>query len=228
MDEEWAHMDPGSNFGIDGKSCWGGHCWERDCRSFESTIHFFGKTYWWFNMEQYIKELKQSCIHCIVSRTHERIPRPLAIYLHINTPNELFHADILYVGDPDDYSINFLFVIKDDLSASTWMHPWENADRDTATSALTTWLSSFDCMDSLLTDQGMHFVTSLMSNLTKSDHVRHHFTMAYSPWAHGKVRRLCKELIRMSKALLSEWKLLALQWPSIVVAIHTVLINALI
>lgn len=74
----------------------------------------------------------------------------------------------------------------------------------------------------LLTDQGSHFKTTLMKNLTDEMQIRHHFTIAYCPWSNGTVERLCKEILRIARALLSEWKLAVGRWPAVIDAIQRV------
>lgn len=96
-------------------------------------------------------------------------------------------------------------------------------DSDTAASTLSRWFACFSFMDCLVTDQGSHFVASLMASLTKASRIRHHFTIPYCPRANGTVERLCKDVLRISKALLSKWKLRIVQWPSIIEAIHNII-----
>lgn len=62
-----------------------------------------------------------------------------------------------------------------------------------------------------------------MSNLTTHMHIKHHFTAAYCPWSNGTVERVCKEVIRIARSLLSEWKLSAGQWPAILDKIQRVI-----
>lgn len=94
-------------------------------------------------MKHNVRELTQSCIHCIVSRNGERIARPLATAIHGDQPSEVVHADILYMGPAEGSQLKYLLLIKDDLSSYTWLHPSENADSDAATSALFKWIACF-------------------------------------------------------------------------------------
>lgn len=200
-----------------------GHCGERGHRAYEATLEAIKETYWWSNIKQDVREFTQACIHCIISRNGERIPRPLATAIHGEKPNEVIHMDFLYMGPAEESNMKYLLLIKDDLSSYAWLYPCERADSDVATSALAKWMACFGSMEWLVTDQGSHFVASLMTSLTQEARIRHHFTTAYCPWSNGTIERLCKEVLRVARALLSEWRLSAGSWTSIVEAIQKIM-----
>lgn len=81
-------------------------------------------------MKMDFKEFLQSCIHCIISRHRERIPRPLSSALHGVRQNEVAHADLLYMGPAEVCNIRFVLIIKCKISTYTWLCPGENADSD--------------------------------------------------------------------------------------------------
>lgn len=79
-------------------------------------------------------------------------------------------------------------------------------------------------MDWLVSDPGPHFTVSLMNNLTKHAHVRHYSTVVYCQRANGTVERLCEELCyRVTKALLSDWRLRTQPWPTVFEAVQSCL-----
>jgi len=81
-------------------------------------------------------------------------------------------------------------------------------------------------MDWLISDQGSHFKNSLVEGLTKELQMKHHFSTAYSPWANGSVERVCRELLRSCKTLLSEWRLAYRDWPAVTEAVQSILNHA--
>ena len=81
--------------------------------------------------------------------------------------------------------------------------------------ALIHWIGSFGTMEWFVSDQGSHFKNQLIDELTSELRVHHHFTTAYSPWANGSVERVCREVLRATKALCSEWKLAPRDWPAV-------------
>jgi hypothetical protein len=40
----------------------------------------------------------QNCLHCVAKIPADKVPPPLAKYLHEKKPNEILHFDFLYVG----------------------------------------------------------------------------------------------------------------------------------
>lgn len=179
--------------------------------------------YWWKDIKQAIKEFVQSCIHCIISRNGERIPRPMSAALHGERPKEVVYADLLCTGAAGNEDLKYSLVIKDYISSCTWLRPCERADSDVPTAALGKWITLFGEMSWLVTDQGLHCTTLLMRNLTDSLHIKHQLTTAYYPSANGTVERVCKEVLCIAQALLSEWKLSTKQWPSVIYVIQTVI-----
>jgi hypothetical protein len=55
---------------------------------------------------------------------------------------------------------------------------------------------------------------------------QHHFTTAYTPWANGSVERACKEVLRATRGLLSEFKLAPTEWPQVIPIVQSVLNNS--
>jgi hypothetical protein len=56
---------------------------------------------------------------------------------------------------------------------------------------------------------------------------KHHFTTANCPWSNGTIESACKHVIRAFRAVLSELKMYADEWPEVVNMIQSVLNNSL-
>lgn len=112
------------------------HCGERGHKAFAATLHTISSEYWWPEMKQDIREFTQSCIHCIISRNGERIPRPLASALHGENPNEVIHADFLYMRPSEENDLKYVLIVKDDLSSYSLLCPCNSADSEAATDIL--------------------------------------------------------------------------------------------
>lgn len=106
----------------------GGHCGHN---ATESQVR---ASFLWTNLEADGAEFVQLCIHCIVSRTGDRIPRPLSAALHGQRPNELVHLDSLYMGQSDTRNLTYLLLMKDYLTGYTWLQVSELADSEAAPS----------------------------------------------------------------------------------------------
>lgn len=197
------------------------HCGTAGHRGAEATKQKIAGEFIWPKLSNDAKEFTQQCIHCILSRTGEKVPRPLGQALHAQRPNEVVHMDFLYMG-PSENNFKYVLLMKDDLSSFVQIFPAETPDAETAACSIAKWISTFGGMDWLVSDRGSHFTASLVAHLTEQARVRHHFTTAYCPWANGTVERLCKETIRTAKALLSEWKLSPTKWPTVLNSIQLI------
>lgn len=147
----------------------------------------------------------------------------MATALHAQNPNEVVHMDYLYIGPATKGNLKYVLLLKDDLSSYCWLYPAAAPDAHTAATALAKWMAAFGGMDWLVTDRGSHFTAQVMASLTEDAKVRHHFTTPYCPWANGTVERLCREVLRAGRALLSEWRMMATEWPNILDCIQTVI-----
>ena len=149
-------------------------------------------------------------------------PRPLAHALHGSKPNEVLHFDYLYLGPGSD-SLNYVSILKDNFSSYVWLFPTESADADNAAQCICTWIAAFGSPSWFVSDQGSHFKNNLMEQIRDELKVNHHFTTAYTPWANGTVERVCREVQRTCRALLSEWNLAPQDWPSILESVQSIL-----
>lgn len=59
------------------------------------------------------------------------------------------------------------------------------------------------------------FQESTDSNFKGVDKSSHHFTLAYCSWSNGTVEVVFRELLRSTRAILSEFQILSHHWPSI-------------
>lgn len=179
----------------------------------------------WEGMRADIESFVHGCLHCIMTRTGEVVPRPPGHPLHRERPNEVLHIDYLYMGASSG-QLSYLLVTRDDLSSYVWLWPTEAATSAAAADALATWIAVFGGMEWMVSDQGAHFKNQLIKDLTDELKVNHHFTTAYSPWANGSVERVCREVLRACKAVLHEFRLAQKDWPAVTECIQSVINQA--
>lgn len=91
-------------------------CEESEHKANAATMNISKRKYWWVEMKNDTKKFVLSCIHYIISRNGERIPRLLASALHSERPNEVIHAGFLYIGPAEGRNLKYVLIIKDDLS----------------------------------------------------------------------------------------------------------------
>lgn len=201
------------------------HCGQMGHRGRDATESALRENFVWTGMTDDMQEFIKNCIHCITTRTGEIVPRPLGTQIHGEKPNEVLHADFLYMGI-SSYEFKYVLILRDDLSSYTWIWPSKAACADEAATALAKWISCFGTPVWLVTDQGSHFVNHTLKELTKEFRVQHHFTTAYSPWSNGSVERVCREVLCAFKSLLSEWKLAPNDWPCVTECTQSIINHA--
>lgn len=103
-------------------------------------------------MKSDIKKFVQSCIHCLVSKNKARIPRPLASALHDERPNEVIHADFIYIDPVERSNLNYVHIINDDLISHTWLCPSDHAECAGPTPVMLKSITCFDNIDWLVTN----------------------------------------------------------------------------
>lgn len=84
--------------------------------------------------------------------------RPLSQKKHVDLPGEVFHFDNLSLGDGKDRQ-KYLFVLKDDFIAYTWLNAAKHDTAEHAAAVLSQWQRTFTAPHYWVSDQGR---TSLM------------------------------------------------------------------
>jgi transposase InsO family protein len=78
-----------------------------------------------------------------------------------------------------------------------------------------------------ISDRGSHFKNEVVQRVQKEFKAKHHFTTANCPWSNGTIESACKQVIRAFRAVLSELKMYADEWPEVVNIVQSVLNNTL-
>ena len=198
------------------------HCSLGGHRGVKATESIIRENFYWDDMHDDVKAFVKACIHCIITRSGEVIPRPLGSQIHGTRPNEVVHMDYLYMGKGFD-GLQYVLLIRDDLSSFVWTCACRAANGEFAAEVLAKWVANFGTMTWLVSDQGSHFHNTVHTDLVHKFKTKRHFTVAYSPWANGTVERVNREVLRATKALLSEWKLAPQDWPAVIDCVQSVL-----
>ena len=66
-----------------------------------------------------------------------------------------------------------------------------------------------------VSDQGSHFKNLVMEELARLLSVKHQFTVAYCPCSNGTVERLNRELKKVLRVLLSDFKMKYSEWTNV-------------
>ena len=199
----------------------GGH------RSWRVTLATVQAYCWWSKMAEDIESFVKTCIHCLCTQPGKIVPRPLGHALHAEKPNKLLHFDFCYMSKGED-GYTYVLVFKDDLSGYVWLTPCKETTAEVTAEILIRWFSTFGVVTQWVSDRGSHFKNELVRLLREKLKSSHNFTLAYCPWSNGTVEVVCRELLRVIRALLSEFQLHQSCWPSIMPIVQSALNNTIL
>lgn len=197
----------------------GGH------RGWQTTKTTVAAHFWWAQMDSDIKAFVHSCLHCLATHPAKVIPRPLGHGLHASKPNKLLHFDFCFMT-PGEEGLKYVLILKDDHSGYVWLQACSDTTAETAASTFLKWFTTFGTVHQWVSDRGPHFKNELVKHLRESTKAHHHFTLAYCPWSNGTVEVVCRELLRATRALLSEFQLPVKAWPTVLPIVQSALNNS--
>lgn len=112
------------------------------------------------------------------------------------------------MGDPKHTDLRYVLSLEDDLNWYTWLFSSAIPDDKAATGGLFRYLYlHFRAMVLIAPDRVLLFVPEVVKELPWGGAIYHHLTPAFCPWATVTVERLCKEVLRAVKTVLSELQL---------------------
>jgi hypothetical protein len=104
--------------------------------------------------------------------------------------------------------------------------PCRTADAAATVDALMRWFAVFAVVLLWISDRGSHFKNEVVQRVQKELKAKHHFATANCPWSNGTIESACKQVIRAFRAVLSELKMYADEWPEVVNMVQSVLNNS--
>jgi transposase InsO family protein len=155
------------------------------------------------------------------------VPRPLGTQLHATKPNEILRLDFLYIGLSRDGKYQYLLLLTDDLSGYLWLVPCRTADAAATVDALMQWFAVFYVVLLWISDKSSHFKNEVVQRVQKELKAKHHFSTANCPWSNGTIESAYKKFVRAFRAVLSELRMYADEWPKVVILVQRVLNNSL-
>jgi hypothetical protein len=178
-------------------------------------------------MAKDVKVFVQRCLHCVANIPGDKVPRPLRTQVHATKPNEILHFDFFYIGLARDGKYQYLLLLKDDCSGYPWLVPYRTADAPATVNTLMRLFGVFGVVMLWISDRGSHFKTEVVRQEQMKLKAKHHFTTENCPWSNATIESACKQVIRAFRAVVSELKLYADEWPEVVNLIQSVLNNLL-
>ena len=179
-------------------------------RGIAATLSMLTERFWWPDMRENVRDFINQCIHCMSCNGPARIPRPLGETMHAKRCNEIVHFDYLSMHE------SYLLVIKDDFSKYVMLRHAKSASASFVVDSLMHWFSLFGYPQVFISDQGSHFKNTVMTELTERYAIAHHFTTPYCPWANGSVERANRDILKVFRVMLSEYRMDVNRWSELI------------
>ena len=210
---------------LQARICTVAHCGSAGHRGQDETRQSLSEHFHWTTLVQDVETFCNTCLHCLATIGGTREPRPFESALHATEPREVLHFDFLYIG-PSSTGPKYLLLLKDDFSGYVWLCPHDAADSTSVATSMLDLFASFGTWRTWVSDQGSHFKNEVVSSIQEAFQAKHHFVLAYTPWANGTVESLCKQVLRGLRALSSQLRFPFSEWPCLVPVVQSILNNS--
>ena len=117
-------------------------------------------------MDADVQAFFNACIHCLISKGPDKIPRPFSNSIHASRPNKAVHSEYLALGESFDRPF-YILLVKDYFSSYTWLELFADANAESPANSLSRWIRTLCSMGSWLSDQSSHFRNNLVETLAK-------------------------------------------------------------
>ena len=190
-------------------------------RGQEATIAMIRKHFRWgkthAEMETSIKALLGTCLQCLKTAAGEVVTRPLGSSLVAERPGEITSFDWMKVGDAS------VLVLMDKFSGLVALSAHKTQKCIPTARKLLRWHGHYGLADYYVSDNGQHFCNQVIEKICDKLNVKHAAVLAAAPWANGAVERCNALLLKVLRALLSEWEMPDTHWPVLIPVVEFVL-----
>ena len=181
------------------------HCGLGGHRGYTTTCDVIKEKLTWPTIDVEVLTLVQGCLVCKLSDSGSKFTRLLGQLNHANKVGEILHFDYMYIGESKS-SKEHILLLKDDLSGYVFQRAYRKEDAETTADVLMDYFLSFTTVLNWLSDQGTHFKNEVMSLLAKSIGAMYRFSTACVPWSNETIESVCKQVMRVLRALGAEFK----------------------
>ena len=146
--------------------------------------------------------------------------------LHADNPSEIVHFELLFMGESDSGEA-YILIRKDDASGFVCLELCTAVDSEMAVQTLMKWFSLVAIVLMWIFDRGLHFENKVMDALNLCSHAHHHFKTPYCPQSDSTGEMACEEVLRVCRALLSEFRLKESAWLAVHPLVQSLLNHSL-
>ena len=130
--------------------------------------------------------------------------------------NFLYTTEQYYKNKNIFPNYKYILVLKDDFTNFVMLTPTSDMKAITVADVLLHWLSLFGIPVGFCSDQGSHFVNTIIQTICISLKIKHHFHIAYNSQSNGTVEVVNKHILFLMRTLLSETKLKHTEWNKLI------------
>ncbi len=159
-----------------------------------ATCNLIRARFVWNGLNRDVRRWIRTCLSCQQSKTQRHTTAPLQ---NFDLPDQRFeeiHVDI--VGPlPQSHGFSYLFTCIDRYTRWTEVVPMTNMTAESCARALMAgWISRFGVPNSIMSDRGAQFESSLWSSLMNLLGIKRNRTTAYHPQSNGIIERFHRQL----------------------------------
>jgi len=160
-------------------------------KGISKTFRRIRQLYQWPKMKTEIQAYIAKCKNCQLKKlTRRKIKQPMIL---TDTPDAAFDKismDIMGPLPTSHEGNSYILTIQDLLTKHSLAIPLKHAGAiDVADAFVNEFICTYGAPKALLTDQGTHFLNSLMKNIAKRFRIAQYKTTAYRPQANGSIER---------------------------------------
>jgi Integrase zinc binding domain len=207
--------------------CVEAHCRSAGHRVYEATLGAIKEYVAWTTIAKDVMVFVQNCLDWVTTIPGDKVPRPLGTQLHATKLKEILDFYFLYIGLSRDGKYQYLLLLKDDLSEYLWRVPCRTDDAAATVDALMRWFAVFGVVLLWISGRGSHLKNEVVRSVQIELKAKHRFTTEKCPWSNGTIESACKQVIRAFRAVLSELKMYADEWPEVANMVQSVVNNSL-
>jgi transposase InsO family protein len=152
--------------------------------------HRLRQKYYWKGMQKDIKNYLNNCQSCQKNKTNRHPNKqPMVITSTSELPFDRIYLDLVGPLPMTENGNKYILTIQDDLTKFSYGFPIENQESLTVAKCLVKFITLFGIPESILTDQGSEFNSSLMKDVNKLLHIKHISSTPYHPQTNGALER---------------------------------------
>jgi len=178
-----------------------------------SSVRLVSAKFVWFQLSKDVRNWARTCLDCQRGKVQKHVKTEIQ---HIPVPSRRFsHIHVDLVGPlPMSHGFSYIFTIMDRATRWPVAVPLSSITTVDCVSALFShWIASFGVPNTITSDRGPQFISSIWSSLSQLLGIRLNHTTSYHPQSNGLVERFHRTLKNSLRARLasSDW-FLHLPW----------------